>query len=1131
MDKEIAEFETLVQKAHQTFTNSTLITISGHIFLLQSMLEEIRKAHKVQEETIAAERAYSDALNRELNPHIISHPTYDMQGKLPCEPGSRTMVLKEIFDWIHDHSGDSQNFLWLTGDPGCGKSAVTANVSQVAKDRRFLWAQYFINRNEEQTTNPNVYFPTIARQLSDNSTKVERHVHDTVMEARSLLDHISPDQAAHLFISAMSKASKSTPNAPVLVVIDALDETDKARLYDTATIFSNIFDKLSAYPNAKILISSRTEHDVYKPFTSTLTNKHVRRLHLDTRDPSSLADVGRFMRDRLDKIARKHDLDRTMWPGREREARLIDQAAGLYIWATTVIKFLDERLSKQGRENLYGIIDQLKLPDKADIHVLYLRILQVTYDSSDMDETTKWDLEKCRRIMGAIAVARVQLSVSQLADLLDLRYAPDTDPVDIRNFVQLLRTVLVSGTDDITGETMIQLHKSFFEFITTCSENRFRVNLEAATAEMALCCLQHLAKSYIIVTNTQFAVRDSDVASLPFSTRYALRFCLSHIPRRPRSDGDMLGVVLANSAKLLPQLNALIPKSVHSLPLSISLQDDPRLVTTSIHTHSLVWNVDNGSSKTPISVSLASGQLFPLRDGRFFGHRIYTKPDFWSLDAQTFRPVKKFHPECVEGLDVTMISFCPDKSIFALADNHSMESDSLTISIWDISTVKRIATFERPKLSGHDEYFLLANDGIHMVFAHVTGFEIWNIRTKLLERKTAAMDLNLDPARVTLSPDGAHILSVDRSNYTLRLWDFYTCQPFGEPFRGHTDSVVSTAFSPKSNYIVSSSNDKTVRLWDIHTQRQVGKPWPGDRRVGSVSFSPDGSYVLKVTLPNYQLFDVPGGQCIANIPIEFRLVRLISRWFRREALDRTPELSSIFYPDGQQAIVSPMDPGRECCILFNISPYTFHIKNTFVLKWSAVSTPTGNLVVYSAFDNTLYLSRLDLIRFGGCPLPRDNPNTPVFSIAFSPDEQYISAACEDGMIFLWTAEDNKLIASYQHDLALGPSTLSFVQDGSAIIVKTSTVKYLLIPSGHHLIPSHNIASIQEVSSMVQDSTSSVPHIYNDPPNRRLETVRWFPFAPSVSGDVLWAYIDNYIIRAGKDGKFLIIPVAEEHTPH
>ncbi|KAG6807168.1 hypothetical protein H0H92_008559 [Tricholoma furcatifolium] len=497
MEKEIAEFEALVRKAHQTFTDWSLITISGKMFLLQSMVEEIQKAQKAQEAIIAAEKAYSDALNRELNPHIALHSTYDTQGKLPCEPGSRRKVLKDIFDWIYDHSAGSQNFLWLTGDPGCGKSAVTASVSQVAKDERFLWAQFFINRNLEQTTNPNVYFPTIARQLSDNSPRVARLVHDTVMKKRSLLDQVSAEQAVQLFISAISKASMATPKAPVLVVIDGLDETDRARLYDTATIFSNLFDQLSAYPNAKILISSRTEHEVYKPFTDTLTNEHVRRLHLDTQDPSCLADVSNFLRNQLDKIARKHDLERTLWPGREREERLVNQAAGLYIWATTVIHFLDARLGKQGRENMYDIIDQLKLPDKAHINLLYLRILQVIYDN-DEDDTTEWDLEKFRRIMGAIAVARELLSVSQLADLIDLRYAPDADLVDIHKFAQLLRTVLVYGMDDVTGDTMIRLHKSFFEFITTCSEDRFRVNLEAANAEMALCCLQHLAKSHVI---------------------------------------------------------------------------------------------------------------------------------------------------------------------------------------------------------------------------------------------------------------------------------------------------------------------------------------------------------------------------------------------------------------------------------------------------------------------------------------------------------------------------------------------------------------------------------------------------------------------------------------------------------
>src|ERR1700676_726197 len=36
---------------------------------------------------------------------------------------------------------------------------------------------------------------------------------------------------------------------------------------------------------------------------------------------------------------------------------------------------------------------------------------------------------------------------------------------------------------------------------------------------------------------------------------------------------------------------------------------------------------------------------------------------------------------------------------------------------------------------------------------------------------------------------------------------------------GHTDDVISVAFSPDSKRIVSSSNDKTIRVWDMETGR------------------------------------------------------------------------------------------------------------------------------------------------------------------------------------------------------------------------------------------------------------------------------------------------------------------------
>src|SRR5258708_1800590 len=89
-----------------------------------------------------------------LNSHTVANATYDKQGKQPCDVNTRTAILADIDTWIHDFSGDSQNFLWLTGDPGSGKSAITASIASKCKDDDTLWAQFFINRNNADTTDP-----------------------------------------------------------------------------------------------------------------------------------------------------------------------------------------------------------------------------------------------------------------------------------------------------------------------------------------------------------------------------------------------------------------------------------------------------------------------------------------------------------------------------------------------------------------------------------------------------------------------------------------------------------------------------------------------------------------------------------------------------------------------------------------------------------------------------------------------------------------------------------------------------------------------------------------------------------------------------------------------------------------
>jgi Cdc6-like AAA superfamily ATPase len=232
-------------------------------------------------------------LSKMLSSHAVTNVSYDKQGKRPCDPDTRTETLQDIKNWIYDVSPSAQCFLWLTGDPGSGKSAITASTAKLCKDEGVLWAQFFINRNNADTTNPASYFPSIAQQLGDRSPAVSCVLHDALQVQQSLMDEISHLQAGELFVNALKVAASIDPSRPVVVIIDGLDETERSALEVTAKIFSKAVLDLPC--NVKIFISSRTEDDIVKPFTQTFGVDQVKHIHLDTSAPSSIPDVSTFL--------------------------------------------------------------------------------------------------------------------------------------------------------------------------------------------------------------------------------------------------------------------------------------------------------------------------------------------------------------------------------------------------------------------------------------------------------------------------------------------------------------------------------------------------------------------------------------------------------------------------------------------------------------------------------------------------------------------------------------------------------------------------------------------------------------------------------------------------------------------
>ncbi|KAJ3505046.1 hypothetical protein NMY22_g17721 [Coprinellus aureogranulatus] len=433
-----------------------------------------------------------------LNPIPDASHTRNLNTSPPnsvCFPGTRQRVLADVRSWV-DSSLKQPHILWIYGFAGCGKSAIAQEVARYFDAKSQLASAFFFFRGAGDRSRTSRFAATIAYQMARAIPSTAPYIQAALTKNPGLpLTTTSLTIQFDSLVYGPMKAIKwdrlvaSLRKKPFLIVLDGLDECeDRAEIAEFIQHMIDFFSKNPGLP-LRFVITSRVEKHIHKRLYDS---DQVQLFNLACRTSNS--DIAQALDFAIadEKSTRLFNCDKS-WPSADDKAKLVKHIGGSFIFLTTIIKYLFDPDSKD------GLTPMRRLPiifsTKADFDDLYRAILG------------RWQhLSHFHEIVNTIALARVPLSVAQIAELLDL------ETVDVVNVLVNLHAVMQIPGDDWTPITL--WHTSLRDFLT--SEDRAGPFFAAPTHHM-----------YIGRT----CVRLADGPRTSAMRRYSRRYALEHLSK------------------------------------------------------------------------------------------------------------------------------------------------------------------------------------------------------------------------------------------------------------------------------------------------------------------------------------------------------------------------------------------------------------------------------------------------------------------------------------------------------------------------------------------------------------------------------------------------------------------------
>ncbi|MBN1485355.1 MAG: WD40 repeat domain-containing protein, partial [Chloroflexia bacterium] len=263
-----------------------------------------------------------------------------------------------------------------------------------------------------------------------------------------------------------------------------------------------------------------------------------------------------------------------------------------------------------------------------------------------------------------------------------------------------------------------------------------------------------------------------------------------------------------------------------------------------------LWDLESATF-TPVSAAAP----VPLKDLSCNGLQVaagYGDDSVQVWDLQDLAAPRSWAQEEKRAIPVTQVAYSPDGSTLVSGGYNG------TLIVWDVASGQALQQLFTPPSMIQD--VAIDPSGRLLASAHCAQFDaekfcaqgkvvLWDLQTGEILRELPGhagfvQSVAFSPQDDLLASGGCGNSDVGGScqGGEVILWDLSSSETISRSLVGHSNVVLTAAFSPDGGLLASAGEDWSIVLWDTASGEQVGQRLTGHpATVRSVEFSPDGS--------------------------------------------------------------------------------------------------------------------------------------------------------------------------------------------------------------------------------------------------------------------------------------------------